>query len=388
MNKLPVGIELFCGCGGASTGFLDAGIRIAAGFDIDRRAIEAYDYNHAHRGSRGFVLDLSRASGEQLLATAGVSQIDVLIGGPPCQPFSIVGKRRGREDDRASLLFDFLRLAGELRPEALFFENVPNLVTIEEGRLLEALDSGLRKLGYAVRTDVIPAADFGVPQIQRRLLLVAARGVARIELPKPSHGARNLLGGALKPYVTAREALDSLPLAGDFGECGVHNHEPTEHSADMLSRFATLGAGERERRSFHDRLHPERASYTLRAGTGNFSPLRPVHYRYDRVITVRESARLQGFADTFVWPDWIPRLQQYRQVGNAVPPPVGAAIARSLATQLGWRLDPGQLRGDPCARPTAITLSDAERRARRRSRIRGASLGHVVRGLETPPAQS
>lgn len=375
MRSAPVGIELFCGCGGISTGFLDAGVRIAAGFDIDRRSIEAYDYNHAHRRSRGFIADLSCASGEELLKLAGVSQIDVLIGGPPCQPFSIVGKRRGAEDERSSLVFHFLRFAKELRPKALFFENVPNLAAIDGGSHLDALVTGLRDLRYAVHSDVVPAAAFGVPQVRRRLLLVATMGSLRAKLPDPTHGPKDLSLANLKPYVTAREAIGDLPPAGDFGEVGVHNHEPTEHTADMLARFSRLRVGEREKRSFHDRLHPDKPSYTLRAGTGNFSPLRPIHYQHDRVVTVRESARLQGFEDDFIWPDAIPRLQQYRQVGNAVPPPVAAAVARSLAEQLDWRLAPESLLGDPGSRPSAITMTDEERRARRRSRIRGASLG-------------
>jgi DNA (cytosine-5)-methyltransferase 1 len=379
MRRLPVGIELFCGCGGLSTGFLDAGVRIVAGFDIDRRSVEAYDYNHSHRGSRGIVLDVSKATGRQLLELAGVPRIDVLIGGPPCQPFSVVGKRRGIEDERAGLVFDFLRLAKDLEPQVLFFENVPNLASIDNGRLLDRLMCGLNDLGYAGHVDVVAAADFGVPQIRRRLLLVACRDARAMQLPVPTHAPQGSLDQDLLPYRTAHDALCDLPDAGDFGECGIYNHEPTEHSPGMLARFATLKVGKRERGSFHDRLHPHRPSYTLRAGTGNFSPLRPVHYRYDRVITVRESARLQGFADDFVWPDWIPRLQQYRQVGNAVPPPLAMAVAKSLSSQLGWSADPQQTRGNPNIRPAAITLSDEERRAQRRSRIRGASLGQKSR---------
>ncbi len=374
MTKSPIGIELFCGCGGISTGFLNAGMNIVAGFDIDRRSVEAYDYNHVYRGSRGHVVDLSRASGKDLLARAGLSKIDILIGGPPCQPFSIVGKRLGANDERSNLVADFLRLAGELCPKALFFENVPNLAAVDDGMHIDLLMRGLRKLGYAVVASVVPAADFGVPQVRRRLLLVALKNANAVTLPSSTHG-----NNTAKPYATAREALDDLPPAGDFGGSGIYNHEPTEHTPDMLARFATLGVGEREKRSFHDRLHPDRPSYTLRAGTGNFSPLRPIHYRYDRVITVRESARLQGFDDQFIWPDWIPRLQQYRQVGNAVPPPVAAAIANSLAAQLNWDLDPDRYRGDPTSRAAAITMSDEERKARRRSRIRGASLGRAGR---------
>ena len=382
MKKLPIGIELFCGCGGLSTGFLDAGVKVAAGFDIDRRSVEAYDYNHSYRGSKGFVLDLSRATGAQLLELAGVSRIDFLVGGPPCQPFSIVGKRRGSEDERADLIFDFLRLARELEPEALFFENVPNLASIDDGKMLERLVSGLRGQGYQVRAEVVAAADFGVAQIRRRLLLVGCKNTRKVELPTPTHASSVSMDRSLLPYRTAHDALHDLPDAGYFGECGVHNHEPTEHSPDMLARFATLKAGKREPKSFHDRLHPHKPSYTLRAGTGNFSPLRPVHYRYNRVITVRESARLQSFSDDFVWPDWIPRLQQYRQVGNAVPPTLATAVASSLASQLGWKTDPAQTRGNTKTRPTAITFSDAERRAQKHSRIRGASLGQKSRGAE------
>jgi len=377
MTRKPVGIELFSGCGGMSTGFLDAGVRIVAGFDIDRRSIEAYEYNHGHRGSRGFVADLSGARGEDLLARAGVSKVDVLIGGPPCQPFSIVGKRGGADDARSGLVQDFLRLAIELEPEAVLFENVPNLASMDGGIHLELLTCGLVAAGYGVTAEVVAAADYGVAQVRRRLVLTAIRGKSKPRLPQPTHAPASALD--MRSYVTSREAIGDLPPAGDFGECGIYNHEPTAHSQDMLARFATLESGRREKRSFHDRLHPDRPSYTLRAGTGNFSPLRPVHYGYDRVITVRESARLQSFSDDFIWPDWIPRLQQYRQVGNAVPPLLAAACARSIGSQVGWRLDPHGCEGDPSSRPNAITMTDDERRARRFSRLRGASLGNVRR---------
>jgi DNA (cytosine-5)-methyltransferase 1 len=171
-----------------------------------------------------------------------------------------------------------------------------------------------------------------------------------------------------------------LPDAGEFGETGIYNHEPTAHSADMVARLSTLAPGKRERGSFHDRLHPERPSYTLRAGSGNFSPLRPVHYKHHRVITVRESARIQGFSDDFRWPDRIPRLQQYRQVGNAVPPPLAEAFARALAEQLGWSLDPERCAGDPGSREPANILTDEQRKALRSARMRGASLGKAARG--------
>lgn len=234
------------------------------------------------------------------------------------------------------------------------------------------MESELRTLGYAVDHIVISAADFGVPQNRKRLVVFGVKGKAKVGFPSATHGTGKLA------IVSAATAIDDLPDAGEFGETGVYNHEPTMHSDDMIARLSTLPPGKRERGSFHDRLHPERPSFTLRAGSGNFSPLRPIHYRHHRVVTVRESARLQGFSDDFIWPDRIPRLQQYRQVGNAVPPPMARAFAECLAKQMGWSLDPSAFASDPSSRSPAYTLTDEQRRLSRTVRIRGASLGKVA----------
>jgi DNA (cytosine-5)-methyltransferase 1 len=372
-SKSPVGIELFSGCGGLSTGFLDAGMRVAAGFEIDARAVDAYNYNHEYRGSRGFVTDLSVASGAELLTKAGIEHADFIIGGPPCQPFSIAGKRQGKRDVRADLIGHFIRLLDEIKPSAFMLENVPNLASIDDGEFLSSVKSDLISLGYSVDDLIVSAADFGVPQNRKRLVILGLIGKRRVKFPQPAFGTPE------RPHVSSAAAIDDLPDAGEFGETGVFNHEPTLHSADMTARLSTLKPGKRERGSFHDRLHPDRPSYTLRAGSGNFSPLRPVHYRHHRVITVRESARLQGFTDDFLWPDRIPRLQQYRQVGNAVPPPMARAFAQCIASQMGWYTDPGSLDGDPSAREPANVLTDAERKAMRTAKMRGASLGKVAR---------
>lgn len=136
-KKVPTGIELFAGCGGMSTGFLDAGLRVAAGFELDARAVDAYNYNHGYRGSYGFIADLSVASGVELLDRAGLQRADFLIGGPPCQPFSIAGKRQGKRDIRADLIGHFIRLVSELNPSAFMLENVPNLASIDNGEFLD-----------------------------------------------------------------------------------------------------------------------------------------------------------------------------------------------------------------------------------------------------------
>lgn len=370
----PVGIELFAGCGGLSTGFLDAGLHVAAGFEIDQRAVDAYEYNHAYRGSRGYVADLSVMPSSELLQLAKIKRVDFIIGGPPCQPFSIAGKLQGVHDNRADLIRHFVRIVGELRPAALLLENVPNLASIAKGAILQGVMTGLRRFGYCLDYRVISAANFGVPQNRKRLIVLGVRDRDSVRFPEPSHGTPD------RPFRSASTAIDDLPDAGEFGETGIFNHEPTAHSVDMIERLSRLEVGKRERGSFHDRLHPDRPSYTLRAGSGNFSPLRPVHYKHHRVITVRESARLQGFSDDFLWPDRIPRLQQYRQVGNAVAPPMAKALAVCLAEQMDWQLDEAALRGDPSARPPANELTDDQRKALRASRMRGASLGKVALG--------
>jgi DNA (cytosine-5)-methyltransferase 1 len=372
MTKQPKGIELFAGCGGLSTGFLDAGLNVAAGFELDARAVDAFNYNHAYRGSRGFIADLNVASGAELLQRAGINRADFVIGGPPCQPFSIAGKRQGKRDIRADLIGHFIRIVDELKPSAFMLENVPNLAAISGGEFLGEVKAELRGLGYTVDHTVVSAAEYGVPQNRKRLVVLGVEGKRAISFPSPTHGT------AEQPFVSASSAIDDLPDAGEFGENGIFNHEPTAHSPDMVERLSTLEPGKRERGSFHDRLHPERPSYTLRAGSGNFSPLRPVHYKHHRVITVRESARIQGFSDDFLWPDRIPRLQQYRQVGNAVPPPMARAFAVCLAEQMGWTLDAEAFAGDPSMREPANALTDAERKALRTSRMRGASLGKVA----------
>jgi len=371
-NLSPKGIELFAGCGGLSTGFLDAGLNVVAGFELNPRAVDAYNYNHQYRGGSGFVADLNVESGRDLLKLAGVDRADFVIGGPPCQPFSIAGKRQGRRDIRADLIGHFIRIVSELKPSAFMLENVPNLTSIDNGDFLGEIKSKLLSLGYCVDHCVVSAADFGVPQNRKRLVILGIKGGKQIHFPKPTHGTGE------QPYVSVADAIGDLPDAGEFGEIGVYNHEPTMHSADMLTRLSALAPGRRERGSFHDRLHPERLSYTLRAGSGNFSPLRPVHYKHHRVITVRESARLQGFSDDFLWPDRIPRLQQYRQVGNAVPPPMARAFAQCLAEQMGWSLKPAAFAGDPKTREAANTLTDDQRIALRVARMRGASLGKAA----------
>ncbi|MHB1165073.1 MAG: DNA (cytosine-5-)-methyltransferase, partial [Candidatus Nanopelagicales bacterium] len=374
----PSAVELFCGCGGLSTGLLDAGYDVRLGIDLDAPSLIAFEHNHSYRGSRSLRADVAELSGADVLVAAGLARLDLLAGGPPCQPFSIAGKRRGLNDPRGHLVAEFLRLVDEIRPRAVLLENVPALVSSHSGAVVQAIESTLSNLGYGVNWAVVNAAAYGVPQNRKRLIIIGIDGAASVPFPPlPTHGLGDTLFG--QPLLTARDVLGDLPDVDDPRAEGIPNHEPTAHTPTMVERFERLEPGRRDRSSYHDRLHPDRPGYTLRAGSGNFSPLRPVHYEHHRVISVRESARLQGFDDTFVWPDSLPRLQQYRQVGNAVPPPLARAVGEHLAGILGWGIDPELSRGDVASRPNGLTMTADERRARRdRYNNGGASSGKAA----------
>jgi DNA (cytosine-5)-methyltransferase 1 len=375
----PVCVDLFSGCGGLSTGLLDAGIAVRLGVDSDAPCIATFDLNHSARGSVSLNVDVRELTGERLAEFAG-ERVELLVGGPPCQPFSVAGKRRALADHRGDLIFEFVRLLAETHADAYIFENVPNLASVADGEVLDDLLAALAEIDYSATAYVLAAAEYGVPQMRKRLFIVGTRKRGEIPMPPPAtHAPPNTLfaATALAPYVTAREAIEDLPDVDEPGADLIANHEPTFHSEAMLAAFATLPPGKREPKSRHDRLHPDRPGYTLRAGTGNFSPLRPVHYAHDRVLTVRECARLQTFSDNFHWPDEQARLQQYRQVGNAVPPLLARAVGEHVAAQMGWALDPGRFAVE--GPPDRMRLSLRERIARREKYMRGgASLARPV----------
>jgi DNA (cytosine-5)-methyltransferase 1 len=375
----PACVDLFCGCGGLSTGLLDAGIAVRLGVDFDAPCIATFDLNHSARGSVSVNADIRELTGDRLAQLTG-ARVELLVGGPPCQPFSVAGQRRALADHRGDLIFEFVRLLAETEADAYIFENVPNLASVANGEVLDDLLASFDEIGYSATACVLAAADFGVPQMRKRLFVVGTRERGEISMPPcATHAPPDTLLAAaeLRPYVTAREAIEDLPDVDEPGAELIANHEPTFHSETMLAAFAALSPGKRDPKSRHDRLHPDRLGYTLRAGTGNFSPLRPVHYAHDRVLSVRECARLQTFPDDFHWPDEQARLQQYRQVGNAVPPLLARAVGERVAAHMGWALDPGHFAVQ--GPPERTRLSLKERIARREKYMRGgASLARPV----------
>ena len=351
-------------------GFEQAGFDVAAAVEIDPVHCAVHKFNFP---KCAVVPESASGTGADAIREAagvGDAPVDCVIGGPPCQGFSPMG-RRAMDDPRNSLVRDFMRIVRDLGARTFVFENVPGLAMGRQRAFLDEIVEGFGKAGYETRWEILNAADHGVPQNRRRLILVGARGGERL----PRHPA----GRIMEDPVTAFDALVDLPDAESFPELlesdsvaapvpeaggigafaremrcmdgggwgfgHVREWDPgtltsslrTNHLDRMRRRFREAPHGALEPISRFFKLHPGRPSNTLRAGTdssrGSFTSARPIHYAHARCVTVREMARLHGF------PDWF-RLHRTvwhgaRQVGNSVPPPLARAIGREVMDALG-----------------------------------------------------
>ncbi len=346
-------IDLFAGCGGLSKGFLDAGVDILVGVDNDKAALTTFEKNH--NGAIALNADLSdKKTFKKIKELCGEKEIDLVIGGPPCQGFSLTGPRNF-DDKRNSLYLAVLELVREYKPKGFIIENVPGMATLYNGEIKDEILKRFRKMGYNVECKILCAADYGVPQLRKRLVFMGIRD----DLGQPRFPAP-----ILKPeeYVTCSDAISDLPSREE--ELGVeediytypaqtayqkkmrgknkilHNHVATAHKEFVKKTIALVPEGGNykdlppgwgESRKFHEawtRYDGNKPSRTIDTGHRNH-----FHYKYNRVPTIRENARLQSFPDDFIFCGT--RTQQNRQVGNAVPPLLGYALAKELISILG-----------------------------------------------------
>ncbi|MFA6525023.1 MAG: DNA cytosine methyltransferase [Patescibacteria group bacterium] len=342
-------VELFSGCGGFSCGFEKAGFNIFLGVDNDQPSLDTFKKNH--QNSVVMNLDLSRNNAiDKIIKVTNGTKVDIIIAGPPCQGFSLTGTRL-KDDKRNKLFNTVFDLAEHLKPKAIIIENVPGLETLYGGvakkRILERYD----ELGYEVTSHVLFAPDFGVPQIRKRIVFV---GILK-KIGKKFIFSKPLLNK--DNYVNCEEAIGDLPKREkEFGNevdkyikapktkyqkemrgktIKLFNHVSTKHSPhviDVISQvpeggnYKNLPKGVGETRKFNEawtRYHSKKPSKTIDTGHRNH-----FHYKYNRVPTVRENARLQSFPDHFIFTG--SKTQQYRQVGNAVPPLLAYSIAKEL----------------------------------------------------------
>jgi DNA (cytosine-5)-methyltransferase 1 len=340
MGDKPTVMDLFSGAGGLTWGFREAGFLPVFAVDFDRASCETYRANFCPDEEDHVVCG-------PIENVARFAPADVIVGGPPCQGFSALGKR-DPNDPRNSLWRHYFRAVDQVLPKILVMENVPEL--LRSGDFV-AFREHVEGLGYRIAAQVLNAADFGVPQRRKRAIVIASR-VGDPQLPQATHGdptSWEVRSGLLQPWVTVRDRIGDLPLEPTDVDWHIGRH-PNPVS---LERYRAVPPGgnrfdlQRNRpditprcwlekpsgsTDLFGRLWWNRPSVTIRTEFYKPEKGRYLHPEADRPITHREAARLQSFPDDFVWMG--SKIEVARQIGNAVPPLLGYAIARAVYAAL------------------------------------------------------
>jgi len=383
-------IDLFAGAGGLSCGLEMAGFYPVLANELVPSYAETYRHNHPDTDL--IVGDVRQVCAANIRERLGVKkgEVDLLAGGPPCQGFSINAPIRSLDDERNHLFKEYIRIARELLPKAILIENVPGIISMGNGTVVTQIYIALEELGYSIRHRILFAGHYGVPQMRFRAIFLAVRGEGRtIEFPEPAYDAKAvanftgakelcinalpLFGQELKPQTSVWDAISDLPAiesgskhvkikyasakpqsayqeALRNGSDYVYNHSCNNLGHINLERLKHIPQGgswrdiplellpaglKRARRSDHTkrygRLHPDGLCSTVLTKCdphwGSF-----FHPVQDRVISVREAARIQSFPDHYHFTGSV--TQQYEQVGNAVPPLMARAIGKTILTML------------------------------------------------------
>lgn len=344
-------VDLFCGAGGLSEGFAGAlgpdgrkAFRVAYAVDLDRSCVNTYRANvlreltpeEAQR--RSACRSVVGLSADEILRASGDSNVDVVIGGPNCQAVSAAGNRNPN-DIRNDMFGEFARLIDELRPRWFVMENVPGLAHRNNLPLLRRMFERLSDSGYHVQGDVLLAADFGVPQYRYRLFIVGNRAALPIAFPVPEANrdrrditVEDAIGDLTDIATDGDHVPNHLALGLDLANVRRIRHIPPggdwhDLPIDLLPErsFSTRSS---DQKGTYGRLAWGGLAYTVTGLVANVTAGPFTHPLWDRALTAREAARLQGFPDSFVFTgspeSW------YRQIGNAVPPPLARAVAQSL----------------------------------------------------------
>ncbi len=340
--------DLFAGVGGMSEGFKMAGnFEIAFAIEFDKGI--AYAYKKNHKDTDVYDTDICCIDVKDLHKK--YPRLDIIIGGPPCQGFSQKGKRLSLDDPRNYLFQQYVRFVEEFMPKYFVLENVPNILTASGGYFREQIIMAFNKLGYDVKSGVLKASDFGVPQDRHRAVFLGQLGKLQIDLPSPN-GVRTSIKDAIYdlPFIASGEGdeiskYDKKPTT-EYQKLMrgnnkiLYNHVATKHNAIALRRLAMIpkGAGkevlpsEERTKSIYSgtwsRMIEDDISVTITTRYDTPSSGRFTHPILDRCITTREAARIQSFPDSFRF--YGNKTSQMKQVGNAVPPLLAKAIAEQI----------------------------------------------------------
>ncbi len=340
-------VSLFSGAGGFDLGIEAAGFVTLYATDIDAACCETLRVNktRASELKKPFLQSamivercIKNLTAYEILSSIDMQpgEVDLLIGGPPCQTFSVIGRRNGKNDPRGELVDDYIRILAGIRPKAFLFENVKGLKTIDDGSVYEDLICKMRNpvddLSYEVSPFCLNASDFGVPQNRERIFIIGSSDGIRMEsIPGILEQASCQNGNGFERRTVA-DALHALPKAESTNP---PNHRGRKHSKRIAERYANLKPGERDPMTRINKLDLSKPAYTIVSGSANSGGKGHIHPTEPREVTPRESARIQTF------PDWwefkgTRAADARRQIGNAVPPLLAAKItAEMLSTIFG-----------------------------------------------------
>ena len=339
MKQLKV-ISFFTGAGGLDLGFKAAGAGVVFACDTLPSACETLRKNNPGLfvfGPPDFSGDIHDLTADKILDFSGLKKgkVDIMIGGPPCQPFSVAAaqrflktdklfKRKGYAcEERGNLIFTFVALALDLRPKAFLIENVPGILTIDGGESYSRIRKTFERHGYTMSQPLLlNSKDYGVPQSRQRVFLMGYLGNKICPRPEATHGEGQLF--ISKTYTTVAEALYHFSF-------NLPNSEIRNHNDSSLERYKRLHFGKRENLGRVDRLDPHAPGKTVIAGGSSGGGRSHLHPYQARTLSVRECARLQTFPDSYRFYGSIGR--QFTQVGNAVPPLLAEVVARQLLSE-------------------------------------------------------
>ena len=352
-------VSLFSGGGGLDLGFMSEGYQIIWAIDNNQNAVNTYKHNI---GSHIICSDINA------IDISSIPHADVVIGGPPCQSFSLAGNRN-TEDSRGQLVWKYIEIIEHIKPQAFLFENVIGLLSAKNSKnekIIDNLKFAFKSIGYHIKQQVINAADYGVPQKRNRVILVGLKKNIEFKFPEPTHSADGI---NLPKYISVQEALGDLPSATETNEPLAYNQIaqtsyqklmrgnntyvldhtipqmsdldkyivahvkpggnymdiPSEVNSKRIKRLQEHGG----HTTCYGRMLPEQPSYTINTYFNRPNVGCNIHYSEDRLITIREALRLQSFPDNYVL---VSSSKQGKSliVGNAVPPLLAKIMASTL----------------------------------------------------------
>ncbi len=345
--------SLFSGCGGLDLGFENAGFEVAYANDIDKAVWETFEKNHKMVIDKRSIADVKSRE---------IPEVDGILGGPPCQSWSLAGAMRGINDSRGKLFYEYTRILEDKKPRFFVAENVPGIISSAHVSEFEKILTKFSDVGYNISYKLLDARGYGVPQERKRVVVVGYRkDIGKsFEFPQPIYSQeakKTILGASLMPWITLKEAIGDLPKACPAKEKNKANQALEFSNQEYMNGgFSTIYMSRNRRKGWGEQ------SFTIQAG-GRHAPLHPDSAKmrkveadkwefegkspYHRRLSVRECARIQTFPDNFnFYYDKI--ADGYKVIGNAVPVKLAEAIAKKIKQDLDA--------GKPATKAKAIAI--------------------------------